>query len=151
MDSIRNWLLICDVNIHVTVYFILIHLLTIGPSLPFSAKLVVDFLKIQCQVCTNSFLVSFFQLLILYNNNLSAYYFTFLGQLLVLCPFHHIHHDTESLLFSNYTNGTSEKWQISDQNLHINDHFWFGDHWQLIYGLLLHDQIWSYSSLLCGH
>jgi len=40
---------------------------------------------------------------------------------------------------------TSGKWEITDQkndqNPHINDHFWFGDRWWLIYGLLLHDQI----------
>ena len=45
-------------------------------------------------------------------------------------------------------NFTSEKWdisdQINDQNPHINDHFWFGDRWWLIYGLLLHDQNWSF-------
>ena len=29
--------------------------------------------------------------------------------------------------------------------------FLFGDHWWLIYGLLLRDQIWSYSSFSCGH
>ena len=43
---------------------------------------------------------------------------------------------------------TSGKWEISDQkndqNLHINDHFWFGDRRWLIYGLLLHDQNWSF-------
>ena len=53
MDSIENSLLICDVNIHVTIYVIVIHLLTIGlsfpfptgTSVPFNAKL-VDFLKV---------------------------------------------------------------------------------------------------------
>ena len=43
---------------------------------------------------------------------------------------------------------TSRKWEISDQkndqNPHINDHFWFGDRWWLIYGLLLRDQNWSF-------
>ena len=43
---------------------------------------------------------------------------------------------------------TSGKCEISDQkndqNPHINDHFWFGDHWWLIYGLLLRSQNWSF-------
>ena len=43
---------------------------------------------------------------------------------------------------------TSGKWEISDQkndqNPHINDHFWFGDRWWLICGLLLRDQNWSF-------
>ena len=48
---------------------------------------------------------------------------------------------------------TSGKWEISDQkndqNLHINDHFWFGNRWWLIYSLLLRDQklvilFWSF-------
>ena len=55
---------------------------------------------------------------------------------------------------------TSGKWEISDQkndqNIHINDHFWFGNRWWLIYGLLLRDQNWSFFilviyNLLVGH
>ena len=55
MDSIRNWLLICDVNIHVTISVILIQLLTIGPSFPFPAKLASyswPFISLSCKICS---------------------------------------------------------------------------------------------------
>ena len=34
--------------------------------------------------------------------------------------------------------------QKNDQIPHINDHFWFGDRWWLIYCLLLGNQNWSF-------
>ena len=49
---------------------------------------------------------------------------------------------------STWKTPTSGKREISDQkidqNPHINDHFWFDDLWWLIYGLLLHEQNWSF-------
>ena len=36
--------------------------------------------------------------------------------------------------------------QKNDQDMNINDHFWFCDRWWIMYGLLLHDQNWSFIS-----
>jgi len=52
----------------------------------------------------------------------------------------HMYYADVYLMGSN----TSTKWETSDQNLHINDHFWFGDRWWLIFGPLLRDQKWSH-------
>ena len=41
---------------------------------------------------------------------------------IILCPFHHIHHDTEILLFRNHTNGVKlkpHKW--SDTQFYADD------------------------------
>ena len=60
----------------------------------------------------------------------------------------HWYADFGHFFITNLSFSTSEKWEISDQkndqNPHINDHFWFGDRWWLIYGLLLRNQNWSF-------
>ena len=77
-------MLICDMNIHVTICVNLKWVLTFGFSFPSPTKLVADFFKVQSQPGLHQLDLSFlFQSFLPFKNNLSTYYYTFFTQLLI--------------------------------------------------------------------